>query len=195
MLSGYLIGSILFSYIFTKFATGKDIRTLGNNNAGAANTYKNVGTVWGILTGVFDSLKALIPILIAHHWFNLSSVSLGLIGIGAIIGHCYPVYFRFKGGRAAATLMGLYIFFIPYELVAALVVIPLIVFTVIKRNISYWIPFGIISSSAIASLFLNHAIEIKIIIWASAFVGLFFNRYYFPKMLKQLLQTNKKSIK
>lgn len=193
LLSGYLIGSVLFSYIFTKLVTGKDIRTLGNNNAGAANTYKNVGAVWGILTGVFDSLKALIPILIAHHWFDLSSVSLGLIGIGAIIGHCYPVYFRFKGGRAAATLMGLYIFFIPYELIAALVVIPLIVFTVIKKNITYWIPFGIISSSAIASLFFNHAIEVKIIIWASAFVGLFFNRTYLPKMIRQLF--TKKKIK
>ncbi len=196
MLSGYLIGSVLFSYIFTKIVTGKDIRTLGNNNAGAANTYKHVGAVWGILTGTFDSLKALIPILIAHYWLNLSSVSLGLIGIGAIIGHCYPVYFRFKGGRAAATLMGLYIFFIPYELIVSFVVIPLIVFTVIKKNISYWIPFGIVSFSAIACLFFNHPIEVKMIIWVSAFVGLFFNRNYFPKMLKTTFtRKNKNSVK
>ncbi len=181
---GYLSGSIMFAYFITMLVKGIDIRTIGNNNPGAANTFKNVGAVWGLLTGALDSLKALVPMLIANYYFDISSISLGLIGIGAIIGHCYPIYFGFKGGRAAATLMGLYLFFIPYELVASLVVIPLIVFTLIKKNVSYWTPFGIVSFSAIACLFFNHAIEVKIIIWVSAFVGLFFNRNYLPKMIK-----------
>ena len=184
LISGYLFGSIMFAYFITMLVKGKDIRSLGNHNPGAANTYKHVGAVWGILTGALDSFKALVPILIANHFFDISSISLGLIGIGAIIGHCYPIYFGFKGGRAAATLMGLYLFFIPYELVIAFVVIPLIVFTLIKTNSSYWTPFGLISFSAVLCLFFNHTVDVKIIVFAAGFVGLFFNRNYLPEIFK-----------
>jgi glycerol-3-phosphate acyltransferase PlsY len=187
-LAGYLTGSILFSYIFTKIVTGKDIRTLGNNNAGAANTYKNAGLVWGILAGIFDGLKAYIPILIGHYWLNLSSVSLGLIGIGAIIGHCRPIYFKFKGGRAAATLMGMYLFFIPYEFIVSFAVVPLIVYTIIKKEIFIWIPSGIVGLSAIVSLFFIHPLEVKIIIWVSALIVLFFNRDYIPNVISKLFR-------
>ena len=193
LLSGYLIGSILFSYIFTKIVTGKDIRTLGNNNAGAANTYENAGLVWGILTGIFDGLKSFIPILIGYYWLNLSTVSLGLIGIGAIIGHCRPLYFRFKGGRAAATLMGMYLFFIPYELIVSFVVVSLIVYTIVKKDIFIWIPSGIIGLSALASLFFNHALEVKIIIWIAALIVLFFNRDYIPKVKSKLFRRKESS--
>ena len=188
LVSGYLFGSITFAYLITKLVKGKDIRTLGNHNPGAANTFKNVGPVWGILTGVLDSFKALIPMLIANYYFDISSISLGLIGIGAIIGHCYPIYFEFKGGRAAATLIGLYLFFIPYELVVAFIVVPLIVFTLVKKNRSYWIPFGIITFSAITCLFFNHTADVKIVVFTAGLVGLFVNRNYFPEMLKNILQ-------
>ncbi|MEA3500055.1 MAG: glycerol-3-phosphate acyltransferase [Candidatus Marinimicrobia bacterium] len=190
LLSGYLTGSILFAYVITKLVKGEDIRDLGNNNPGAANTFKSIGNIWGILTGVLDSSKALVPMLIANYYFDISSISLGLIGIGAIIGHCYPIYFGFKGGRAAATLMGLYLFFIPYELLTAFVVIPLIVFILIKTNRSYWIPFGIISFSAVLCLFFNHTVDVKIIVFVAGFVGLLFNRNYFPTMLKNLLRNS-----
>ncbi len=193
LLSGYLTGSILFSYIFTKIATGKDIRTLGNNNAGAANTYKHAGLVWGILAGILDGLKAYIPILIGYHCLHLSPVSLGLIGIGAIIGHGYPVYFGFKGGRGAATLMGVYLFFIPYQLLLSFVVVPLIVYTIIKEHIFAWIPGGIIGLSAIASLFFDHPPEVKTIVWVSALIVLFFNRDFIPKIISKLFRKKKTS--
>jgi len=65
MLPGRLFDgiNIVFLY-FTKACYGKDIRTLGNKNAGAANTYKNAGLVWGILAGIFDGLKAIYPSLL-----------------------------------------------------------------------------------------------------------------------------------
>ena len=71
LISGYLTGSILFAYIITKIVKGKDIRKLGNNNPGAYNTFKSSGKFWGILTGLLDSSKALIPMLIADYFFNL----------------------------------------------------------------------------------------------------------------------------
>jgi len=184
---GYLSGSIMFAYIITKIVAGTDIRKLGNKNPGAANTYKNVGPFWGILTGLLDALKALVPILIGNYFFDLSSISLGFIGFGAVIGHGHPLFFRFKGGRAAGTLMGIFIFFIPIELMAAFIVVPLIVFTLVKTNRSYWAPFGIISFSATLSLILSHPLEVKIIVVSVAVLGLFLNRFYLPQMVKNLI--------
>ncbi len=128
--------------MITKLVKREDIRDLGNNNPGAYNTFKSTGRFWGILTGLLDSSKALIPMLLANYFFNLSTISLGLIGIGAIIGHGYPLFFNFKGGRAAGTLMGIYLFFIPYELLTALIIIPLIVFSLIKKDQGFWTPLG-----------------------------------------------------
>jgi glycerol-3-phosphate acyltransferase PlsY len=184
---GYLSGSIMFAYIITKLVAGTDIRNLGNKNPGAANTFKNVGPFWGIFAGLLDALKAVVPILIGHYFFDLSSISLGVIGFGAVIGHGHPIFFGLNGGRAAGTLMGIYIFFIPFELLAAFVVVPIIVFTIVKTNRSYWAPFGIISLSATLSLILNHPVEVKIIVVSVAVLGLFLNRFYLPQMVKNLI--------
>ena len=186
-IAGYLSGSIMFAYIIAKRVTGTDIRNLGNKNPGAANTFKHVGPFWGILTGLLDALKALVPILIGNYFFDLSLISLGFIGFGAVIGHGHPLFFRFKGGRAAGTLMGIFIFFIPIELMAAFIVVPLIVFTLVKTNRSYWAPFGIISFSATLSLILSHPLEVKIIVVSVAVLGLFLNRFYLPQMVKNLI--------
>jgi len=188
LLSGYLTGSILFAYIITKLVKGEDIRNLGNNNPGAYNTFKNTGKFWGILTGLLDSSKALIPMLLANYFFDLSTISIGLIGAGAIIGHGYPLFFNFKGGRAAATLMGIYMFFVPYELLASFIIISLIVFSLIKKDYGFWSPLGIITFSAITCLFFNHPADVKIVVWATGIIGLYFNRTYLPIRVKTLLQ-------
>ncbi|MEA3500058.1 MAG: glycerol-3-phosphate acyltransferase [Candidatus Marinimicrobia bacterium] len=191
LLSGYLTGSILFAYVITKLVKGEDIRELGNNNPGAYNTFNSTGKFWGILTGFLDSFKALIPILIANHFFNLSTISLWLIGVGAIIGHGYPLFFNFKGGRAAGTLMGIYLFFIPYELLASFIIMIFLVIVLIKSHRGVWAPLGIITFSAIACLFFNHTTDVKIIIWLSGLIGLYFNRDSFPKISELILQKNK----
>jgi glycerol-3-phosphate acyltransferase PlsY len=186
LVSGYLTGSILFAYVITKLVKGEDIRNLGNHNPGAANTFKSTGKFWGILTGVLDGSKALIPMLFASRFFEVSTISVGLIGIGAMIGHGYSLFFNFKGGRAAGTLMGIYLFFIPKELLIAFVIIPSLVFSLIKKDRSFWTPFGIIVFSAVTSLFLDHTTDVKIMVCASGIVGLYFNRHFLPKMLKAL---------
>jgi len=183
---GYLFGSVMFAPIITRLILHKDIRELGNKNPGAANTFKNVGPAWGILTGVLDAAKAYVPILAAHHFFGLDTISLGLIGLGAIFGHGFPLYFGFKGGRSAGTIMGVFTFFIPYELLISFAVIPAFSFTLIKKNRSFWTPFGIIMLSGLSALFFHHSLQTKIMVLLNCFAGLFMNRYYLPLMISNL---------
>lgn len=111
----YLFGSISFAVIFTKMSSNKDIRTMGSGNAGFTNVLRSVGVVPAVFTLVFDFLKGAIAGVVGSWVFStipdmsteLSSelvVYGGLIGgVFAIIGHMYPVYFGFKGGKGIVT--------------------------------------------------------------------------------------------
>lgn len=188
LLTGYLAGSILFAHLITKLIKGKDIRDIGNKNPGAQNIYLYLNKYWGVLTGLLDALKAFIPILIADHFFNLSTFSLGLIGIGAMIGHVYPLFFNFKGGRGGATIMGIYLFFIPYELLVSFIITPLLVFILFKKDRGVWIPFGLLIISASISMFFNHSTDVKIIICATVFLGLSYNLSNLPLKVRMMLR-------
>ena len=87
--------------------------------------------------------------------------------------------------------MGIYLFFIPYELLIALIIIPVIVFSLIKKDQGFWSPLGIITLSAVSCLFFNHSLDIKIMIWGTGLVGIYFNRKYLPIRVKTLLEQNK----
>lgn len=100
LLIGYLIGSINSSIIIGKILTGKDIRDFGSGNAGATNALRILGKKAGILTFVFDALKTLVAILICQSIFKESrEMAIYLSGIGTVLGHNYPLWFKFKGGK------------------------------------------------------------------------------------------------
>lgn len=111
----YLFGSLSFAIIFTKMSSKEDIRSMGSGNAGFTNVLRSVGVVPAVFTLVFDFLKGAIASLVGSWVFstipNASGVLLdelivygGLIGgVFAIIGHMYPVYFGFKGGKGIVT--------------------------------------------------------------------------------------------
>lgn len=110
----YLFGSISFAVIFTKMSSKKDIREMGSGNAGFTNVLRSVGVVPAVFTLVFDFLKGVIAGFVGRMFFSTLPVPEeisaeiaiygGLIGgLFAIIGHMYPVYFKFKGGKGIAT--------------------------------------------------------------------------------------------
>lgn len=105
ILLGYLLGSLSPGYFFGRVIKGIDIRKSGNKNTGAANTYHIVGPIYGIITGIFDALKASIAYFIAIQWLN-PDIAI-LVGLAAVAGHIWPFYLRFRGGRGAASLFGL----------------------------------------------------------------------------------------
>ena len=107
----YLIGSVNFSVIFSKKMAGFDIREKGSGNAGATNMFRTVGARAAILTLLCDLLKGIIAILFAIIAGAIAKNSdkallLQIAGILVVVGHTFPIFFGFKGGKGVATALG-----------------------------------------------------------------------------------------
>ena len=107
----YLLGSISFSVIISKKMAGFDVRQKGSGNAGSTNVLRTVGKKAAIITLICDILKGVIAILVAFlvgKWFSGldNALLIQLAGIFVILGHTFPVFFKFKGGKGVATALG-----------------------------------------------------------------------------------------
>ena len=107
----YLIGSISFSVIFSKKMAGFDVREKGSGNAGATNMLRSVGKKAAVLTLLCDALKGVVAIIFAIIVGAIAKESdkallVQLAGILVVVGHTYPVFFGFKGGKGVATALG-----------------------------------------------------------------------------------------
>ena len=110
VLIGYLFGCFQTSYFISKMVSKKDIREIGSGNAGASNVTSELGWKYGILTGFADILKAYIPTQIVLYIFSGAYQPLNLIalaGTGAVLGHIYPFFLDFRGGKGVACYIGL----------------------------------------------------------------------------------------
>ncbi len=115
----YLLGSLSFAVIITRVNNKGDIRNMGSGNAGFTNVLRSVGVVPAVLTFAFDFLKGVIAVLIG--WWIFSTIDAGstatifeytkygryIAGLFAIVGHMFPIYFNFKGGKGVVTLAAL----------------------------------------------------------------------------------------
>ncbi|MBE9487039.1 MAG: glycerol-3-phosphate acyltransferase [Desulfuromonadales bacterium] len=126
LFAAYLIGAIPTGIIITKLAGGEDIRKTGSGNIGASNVYRVAGRKLGVVTLIGDCLKAVIPLLIASQLFACAGATLALVGLAAFLGHCYPVYLGFKGGKGVATALGVFLIISPQTILCALALFALI---------------------------------------------------------------------
>lgn len=124
----YLLGSIPFGLVLVRVVRGVDVRTTGSGNIGTANVAR-VAPGLGLLTLFFDSAKGLVAVLFAR-WMAMrmtddsaQSVALimGLSALLAIVGHVFPVWLKFKGGKGVATAMGAFLAVMPLAVLATLV--------------------------------------------------------------------------
>ncbi len=126
MVIAYLLGSLNIAIIVTKLFTKKDIRTMGSGNAGFTNVMRSVGTAAGVITFVGDFLKCALAVVIGSLLFrtmNVDSEAINLTelsgygkylgGLFCFLGHIYPVYFKFKGGKGIVTMAALAAFINP----------------------------------------------------------------------------------
>lgn len=106
LIISYLIGAISGSYILGKVFLKKDVRLFGSGNAGTTNAMRAFGKKWGILTFIIDFLKGIICVLILEKIFNFEGYILLLGILICILGHDFPFYMKFKGGKGVATTIG-----------------------------------------------------------------------------------------
>nr|WP_207752964.1 glycerol-3-phosphate 1-O-acyltransferase PlsY [Clostridium yunnanense] len=129
-LIAYLAGSIPTGYILVKKIKGIDIRTVGSGNIGSTNVRRIGGTYISLATQVVDILKGLLPVAISSYLINKGiidisfdkNILLAVIGISSIVGHNYPIFLKFKGGKGVNTTAGVFLFLAPKALIAAAVV-------------------------------------------------------------------------
>ncbi|WP_027134386.1 glycerol-3-phosphate 1-O-acyltransferase PlsY [Geminicoccus roseus] len=120
LLAGYLAGSIPFGLIVTRMAGAGDIRAIGSGNIGATNVLRTGRKGLALATLLADAAKGALPVLLAMAWFN-RDVAL-VVGLGAVLGHCFPAWLKFKGGKGVATAAGVVLALSPLTLLAALLV-------------------------------------------------------------------------
>ena len=113
----YLLGSIPFGLILSKVFGGKDVRKSGSGNIGATNVARVVGSAAGILTLLLDAAKGGLAVWLAERYSGQSAASIMLAGIAALLGHCFPVWLKFKGGKGVATALGVFLMLAPWAAV------------------------------------------------------------------------------
>lgn len=106
-LLAYLFGSVPFGYLLFRITERKDIRRFGSQSMGATNVLRLKGWKFALPVALLDVVKGALPVLLALHIFPGSRVVLAA-AFFSVLGHCYPVYIRFRGGKGVATSMGAY---------------------------------------------------------------------------------------
>jgi acyl phosphate:glycerol-3-phosphate acyltransferase len=117
VVAAYLIGSLSFAVIVSKLMGLADPRSYGSGNPGATNVLRSGNKTAAILTLVFDALKGYVPVLLVQLFgarFGLGTGTVALVGVAAFLGHLWPVFFRFQGGKGVATAAGVLLAFNPW---------------------------------------------------------------------------------
>ena len=122
-LAAYLIGSLSFAVLVSRAMGLNDPRTYGSKNPGATNVLRSGSKPAAIITLLLDALKGWLPVVAVKWWgeaWGLGDGTVALVGLAAFLGHLYPVFFRFQGGKGVATAAGVIVGFEPWLGLAAL---------------------------------------------------------------------------
>ncbi len=116
VVAAYLIGSLSFAVIVSRLMGLSDPRSYGSGNPGATNVLRSGNKKAAVLTLLFDALKGFIPVLAAQQLaarFGWGETTIGFVGLAAFLGHLWPVFFRFQGGKGVATAIGVLLALVP----------------------------------------------------------------------------------
>jgi glycerol-3-phosphate acyltransferase PlsY len=142
--AAYLLGSIPFGLVVAPlFGTG-DVRNVGSGNIGAANVTRVAGPLAGVLTLILDAAKGAAAVWMAERLANQSATWMVIAMLAALVGHCFPVWLRFRGGKGVATAAGAFGVLCPPALIASVIVFILV--------LAFWRYVSLASISAAASM-------------------------------------------
>lgn len=164
----YLLGSIPFGYLIVRLKTGGDIRASGSGNIGATNVLRTTGRVAGVLTLLLDFAKGYLAAWLAWRLTGGDPAWSSAAAVAALLGHAYPVFLRFKGGKAVATTVGAFIFLTPSAIAAVTLVF------VVAVSLTRFISLGSILAAGLFPLAVWMIAHPPFpVIYASLFAGVF----------------------
>ena len=170
--AAYLVGAIPFGLLFARWLTGKDPRTHGSGNIGATNAMRTGGKKVGALTLLADILKGTIPVAIAI-MADSERLLIAVVALAAFIGHIFPVYLNFKGGKGVATMFGVVIPWMPWVAVGAFAV-----WLVVFRSTRYVSLASIIAGAALPLFAWLLGASVEAILLCLVLGGLMTARHY-----------------
>ncbi len=171
-IAAYLIGSLPFGYLLTQALKKTDIRNYGSGNIGATNVLRVMGWKTALPVFILDMLKGVAAVLLAKAFTDLSAVYLAA-GFLALLGHSFPVFLKFQGGKAAATGIGVLIMLSGWAALSLIVIAALVI--VITRYVSLG---SIIGALAVPLFFLLFGFELSYIIFGLATAALIVCRHH-----------------
>src|SRR5690349_16592288 len=142
ILIAYLLGAIPFGYLLTRFTTGKDIRTEGSGNIGATNVLRAAGRGAAVATMALDMAKGFAAVWIAGLLTDNSPGWMSDAALAVMVGHAFPIFLGFKGGKAVATFAGAFLYLTPVPALAGVIVF------VITVTVTRYISAGSILAAA-----------------------------------------------
>ncbi len=175
--AAYFLGSIPFGLALAKLFGGTDVRKKGSGNIGATNVARVAGPLAGILTLTFDVAKGATAVLLAERLSNDSATWMTIAAVAALVGHCFPVWLKFKGGKGVATAAGVFLVLSPPAFLGAVILFLLVV--IVWRYVS----LGSITAAAAMPLLMyflwapHHAPPLAITFGALAAALLIINKH------------------
>jgi acyl phosphate:glycerol-3-phosphate acyltransferase len=140
--AAYLLGSIPFGLLVAKVFGGGDVRKAGSGNVGATNVTRVAGPFAGVLTLILDAAKGSVAVWLAAHLSGQAAGWMIAAGLAALIGHCFPVWLRFRGGKGVATAAGMFLMLSPLALLGSV-----LLFLVVVASTRY-VSLGSIAAAA-----------------------------------------------
>ena len=172
VIGGYLTGSIPTGVILSKLFGTKDIRQEGSGNIGATNVYRVSGAKLGILTLLGDVLKGFIPVALTCSLMD-SEMWIAAVAFFTFLGHLFPIFLKFRGGKGVATALGIFLVIAPLMVPCVIIVFILVVMT------WKYVSLGSLAASAILPVFLCAAGYNIVYVNLSLFIGcLIFYRHW-----------------
>ena len=156
---GYLAGSIPFGILISKVLGLGDLRKVGSGNIGATNVLRTGNKLAAFLTLLFDFSKGLCAVLIARHFFGEDAVQVS--AASALMGHCFPIWLRFRGGKGVATFLGATI---ALSFIIGIICCFVWLFVAVVRKMSSLASLTSSASAPIAAIFLDHPNTILLLV-------------------------------
>jgi glycerol-3-phosphate acyltransferase PlsY len=161
----YLIGSVPFGLIVTRMAGAGDLRAIGSGNIGATNVLRTGRKGLALVTLVLDVLKGALPVWLAGHYFGPDMAVVA--GLGAVVGHCFPVWLKFLGGKGVATALGVVLVLTPPAALVGLLLF--VAITALTRYVSLGSILGAASTCVVAWL-LGHVQAAELFVVLAALI-------------------------